>query len=146
MSAIRAVRDGSYSIEATFPGTSNLSRLKSKILTMKNRDVDGLLGCFESDNDNLSYVKIDKTGFVKQVKEKEKISSNASTGLYVFTNAKQFFQAAEEMIKKNIKVRDEFYVSEIYNILLNSGGRFEIDIADEFIPLGTPDDIRKNEV
>jgi len=93
----------------------------------------------------LSYVELDETGFVKQVKEKEKISNNASTGLYVFRNAKQFFQTAEKMIKNDIKVKDEFYVSEIYNMLLDSGGRFEIDIADEFIPLGTPDDIRKNE-
>ena len=65
--------------------------------------------------------------------------------MYIFTNAKQFFQAAEEMIKKNIKVKDEFYVSEIYNILLDSGKRFEIDVAEEFIPLGTPNDIKKTE-
>ena len=130
-----------YNIDTHFVST----RLKSKILTMKNRDVDGLIGCFESDNNDLSYVEIDEKKFVKQVKEKEKISNNASTGLYIFTNAKQFFQAAEEMIKKNIKVKDEFYVSEIYNILLDSGKRFEIDVAEEFIPLGTPNDIKKTE-
>jgi len=130
-----------YNIDTHFIST----RLKSKILTLENRNSDGLLGCFESDNDDLSYVELDETGFVKQVKEKEKISNNASTGLYVFRNAKQFFQTAEKMIKNDIKVKDEFYVSEIYNMLLDSGGRFEIDIADEFIPLGTPDDIRKNE-
>ena len=49
------------------------------------------------------------------------------------------------MIKKDIKVKNEFYVSEIYNILLDSGKKFEIDIAEEFIPLGTPNDIKKNE-
>ena len=131
-----------YNIDTHFIST----RLKSKILTMKNRNIDGLLGCFESDNDNLSYIELDGKGFVKKVKEKEKISQNASTGLYVFSDAEQFFQAGEEMIKKNIKVKDEFYVSEIYNILLETGGIFEIDIADEFIPLGTPDDIKKIEV
>ena len=131
-----------YNIDTHFIST----RLKSKILTMKNRNIDGLLGCFESDNDNLSYIELDDKGFVKKVKEKEKISQNASTGLYVFSDAEQFFQAGEEMIKKNIKVKDEFYVSEIYNILLETGGIFEIDIADEFIPLGTPDDIKKIEV
>ena len=131
-----------YNIDTHFAST----RLKSKILTMKNRNIDGLLGCFESDDDNLSFVELDDTGFVKHVKEKEKISHNASTGLYIFTNAKQFFETGEEMIKKNIKVKNEFYVSEIYNMLLESGGRFEIDMADEFIPLGTPNDIEKFEV
>jgi len=131
-----------YNIDTHFAST----RLKSKILTMKNRNIDGLLGCFESDDDNLSFVELDYTGFVKRVKEKEKISHNASTGLYIFTNAKQFFETGEEMIKKDIKVKNEFYVSEIYNMLLESGGRFEIDMADEFIPLGTPNDIEKFEV
>ena len=34
------------------------SRLKSRVLTMNNREVDGLLGCFESDDDNLSFIKL----------------------------------------------------------------------------------------
>ena len=50
------------------------------------------------------------------------------------------------MIKNDIKVKDEFFVSEIYNILLKSGKRFEIDIAEKFIPFGTPEDIRRFEV
>ena len=128
-----------YNIDTYFVST----RLKSKILTMKNRGIDGLLGCFESNNDDLSFIELNEKGFVKQVKEKQKISNNASTGLYVFTNAKNFFQTTEEMIKKNIKVKDEFYVSEIYNMLLDSGGKFEIDVAEEFTPFGTPNDIAK---
>jgi len=65
--------------------------------------------------------------------------------LYIFSNGKQFVEAAEVMIKNDIKVKDEFFVSEIYNILLKSGKRFEIDIAEEFIPFGTPEDIKKFE-
>jgi capsule biosynthesis phosphatase len=121
------------------------SRLKSKILTLKNQNIDGLLGCFTSDDENLSFVEINEKGLVKRVREKEKISSLASTGLYVFSNGRQFIEAAETMIKNNIKVKDEFFVSEIYNILLKSGKKFEIDIAEEFIPFGTPDDIKKFE-
>ena len=121
------------------------SRLKSKILTLKNQNIDGLLGCFTSDDENLSFVEINEKGLVKRVREKEKISSLASTGLYVFSNGRQFIEAAETIIKNNIKVKDEFFVSEIYNILLKSGKRFEIDIAEEFIPFGTPDDIKKFE-
>ena len=49
------------------------------------------------------------------------------------------------MIKNDIKIKNEFFVSEIYNILLKSGKKFEIDIAEEFIPFGTPSDIKKFE-
>ena len=90
-------------------------------------------------------MEINEKGLVKRVREKEKISNLASTGLYVFSNARQFVEAAETMIKNDRRVKDEFFVSEIYNILLKSGKKFEIDIAEEFIPLGTPEDIKKFE-
>jgi dTDP-glucose pyrophosphorylase len=130
-----------YNIDTHFIST----RLKSKILTLKNQNIDGLLGCFASDDENLSFVEINEKGLVKRVREKEKISNLASTGLYVFSNARQFVEAAETMIKNDRRVKDEFFVSEIYNILLKSGKKFEIDIAEEFIPLGTPEDIKKFE-
>ena len=130
-----------YNIDTHFVST----RLKSKILTLKNRDMDGLLGCFESNDENLSFVKLNERSFVEEVKEKEKISKYASTGLYVFTNAEEFFEAGKQMVENNNKVKNEYYVSEIYNILLRSNKKFEIDIADEFSPLGTPKDLKKFE-
>jgi len=131
-----------YNIDTHFIST----RLKSKILTLKNQNIDGMLGCFTSDDENLSFVEINEKGLVKRVREKEKISSLASTGLYVFSNVRQFVKAAETMIKNDRRVKDEFFVSEIYNILLKSGKKFEIDIAEEFIPFGTPEDIKKFEM
>ena len=41
-----------YNIDTYFIST----RLKSKILTLKNQNIDGLLGCFTSDDENLSFV------------------------------------------------------------------------------------------
>ena len=128
-----------YNIDTHFIST----RLKSKILTLKNQEIDGILGCFESNDENLSFVELNEDGFVKQIKEKEKISNLASTGLYIFSNTKQFIDAAEEMIKMNSRVKGEFFISEVYNVLLKSGKKFVVDIADEFIPFGTPDDIKK---
>ena len=65
--------------------------------------------------------------------------------MYIFTKAKQFFEAGEEMILKENKVKNEYYVSEIYNMLLKLNTKFEIDIAEEFTPLGTPNDLKKFE-
>jgi hypothetical protein len=50
------------------------------------------------------------------------------------------------MIKNDILIKDEFFVSEIYNILLKSGKKFVIDIAEEFVPFGTPEDIKRFEM
>ncbi len=106
-----------YNIDTHFVST----RLKSKIITLKNQNIDGILGCFTSNDRNLSFIELNEKGLVKKVKEKEKISNLASTGLYVFSNGRQFIDTAEVMIKNNIKVKDEFFVSEIYNILLKLG-------------------------
>ena len=65
---------------------------------------------------------------------------------YVFSNGKQFIETAETMIKNDILIKDEFFVSEIYNILLKSGKKFVIDIAEEFVPFGTPEDIKRFEM
>ena len=92
------------------------------------------------------FRSLNEKGFVKRVREKEKISSLASTGLYVFSNGKQFIETAETMIKNDILIKDEFFVSEIYNILLKSGKKFVIDIAEEFVPFGTPEDIKRFEM
>ena len=130
-----------YNIDTRFIST----RLKSKILTMKNKDVDGLLGCYPSNDENLSFVKLNEKGFVEQVAEKQKISDYASTGLYIFTRAEQFFKTGQEMIEKENKIKNEYYVSEIYNMLLKLNAKFEIDIAEEFTALGTPNDLKKFE-
>ena len=66
--------------------------------------------------------------------------------MYIFSEGKQFIEAAETMIKNDVKIKDEFFVSEIYNILLKSGKKFDVDIAEEFIPFGTPDDIKRFEM
>jgi capsule biosynthesis phosphatase len=131
-----------YNIDTYFIST----RLKTKILTLKNKNIDGLLGCFKSNDENLSFVKLNEKGLVEEVKEKEKISEYASTGLYIFTRAKQFFKTGEEMIKNENKVKNEYYVSEIYNMLLKSNAKFEIDVVEEFTPLGTPNDLKKFEI
>ena len=112
---------------------------------MKDDDIDGLLGCYPSSDENLSFIKLNEKGFVEQVAEKEKISNYASTGLYIFTKSEQFFKAWQEMIEKENNVKNEYYVSEIYNMLLKLNAKFEIDIAEEFTALGTPNDLKKFE-
>ena len=129
-----------YNIDTYFLST----RLKSKLLTMKNTNVDGLLGAFNSNDNKLSFIELDSE-FVKRTKEKEPISDIASTGLYAFSNGKDFVDAAEFMLSNSLNTNNEYYVSELYNILIKRGKKFVIDLADNFSPLGTPDDIKKFE-
>jgi len=120
-------------------------RLKSRLLAMKNQKIDGILGIFNSNNPEYSFVKIDKKDNVVRTKEKKVISNFASTGMYIFSKGSDFIKSAEYAIEKNNLIKNEFYISELYNILIKEGKEFTVDIADEFVSLGTPEDIKKFE-
>jgi len=130
-----------YNIDTHFLST----HLRSKLLTIKNTNSDGLLGAFNSNDKKLSFIELDSNEFVKRTKEKEPISNIASTGLYTFSKGKDFVEAAEFMLSNKLSNNDEYYVSELYNILIKQGKKFKIDLADNFVPLGTPSDIKKFE-
>ena len=121
------------------------TRLKSRLLSMRNQKIDGILGIFNSNNPEYSFVKIDKHDRVIRTKEKKVISNFASTGMYIFSKGSDFIKSIEYAIEKEILSKNEFYISELYNILIKQGKKFTIDIADEFVALGTPEDIKKFE-
>lgn len=127
-----------YNIDTYFRST----RLKTKLLTIKNQGIDGILGVFNSNDPKLSFIQITSDGFVKRTKEKQLISNIASTGLYVFKRGSDFIRSAEYMIKNNIKTKNEFFIAELYNILIKEGKKFTVDFADKFIPFGTPEDLK----
>ena len=120
-------------------------RLKSRLLSMRNQKIDGILGIFNSNNPKYSFVKIDKHDRVIRTKEKKVISNFASTGMYIFSKGSDFIKSAEYAIEKNILIKNEFYISELYNILIKEGKKITVDVADEFVALGTPEDIKKFE-
>jgi hypothetical protein len=46
------------------------------------------------------------------------------------------------MIKKNIRVNNEFYVCPVYNEAIKAGKKIVIDKVEEMHGLGTPDDLK----
>jgi len=120
-------------------------RLKSRLLSMRNQKIDGILGIFNSKDPKYSFVEIDNDDKVIRTKEKKVISNFASTGMYIFSKGSDFIKSAEYAIEKNILIKNEFYISELYNILIKEGKKITVDVADEFVALGTPEDIKKFE-
>ena len=54
-------------------------------------------------------------GFASEVAEKNPISDMATVGFYYWKKGKDFVKYAEEMIKKDIRVNNEFYVCPVFN-------------------------------
>ena len=65
--------------------------------------------------------------------------------MYIFSKGSDFIKSVEYAIEEEILSKNEFYISELYNILIKEGKKFTVDIADEFVTLGTPEDIKKFE-
>lgn len=111
----------------------------------RNSKVDGLVMTFISNDEKWSYIRLDSQGFGIEVAEKKVISQNATVGIYYFSSGSDYKKAARSMIKKNIRVNNEFYVAPIYNELINNGGKIRIwEIsADAMHGIGTPSDLDK---
>jgi dTDP-glucose pyrophosphorylase len=75
------------------------------------------------------------------VREKEPISNNATVGIYYYSKGSYFVDAALDMIIRNDRVNNEFYVCPVYNYMIKRGakiGMFAIR-DDEWASLGTPE-------
>ena len=90
----------------------------------------------------LYAVAATSTELARKAVLKAKISYKS---LKVINNIQEALKKKSFVLKEN-KVKNEYYVSEIYNMLLKLNTKFEIDIAEEFTPLGTPNDLKKFEM
>ena len=105
-------------------------------------DIDGSILTFNSTHPKWSYAKTNDQGFVIEVAEKKPISENATVGIYFWKKGKDYVKYAEQMINKNIRVNNEFYVCPVYNEAIGEGKKIVIDKVSEMHGLGTPDDLK----
>ncbi|MBJ7308318.1 MAG: glycosyltransferase family 2 protein [Acidimicrobiia bacterium] len=106
--------------------------------SLQRDDVDGVLGCFRSQESRFSFAAIDSEGLITRVAEKEPISEYALTGLYHFHRAADFLDGAAVAISQNQLTKGEFYVAPLYNQLLARNARLILDYAPIHHILGTP--------
>lgn len=88
-----------------------------------------------------SYAKTDETGIVTEVREKDPFSPHATTGLYLWRHGTDFVRYANQMIAKNIRVNNEFYVVPVFNEAIQDGKLFEICDCKRMWGIGTPEDL-----
>lgn len=105
-------------------------------------NVDGAIMTFPATEEKWSYAK-SLGGYVTEVAEKRVISDDATVGIYYFRRGSDFVRAAEQMIARNVRHNNEFYLCPVYNELIADGGKvMKFDIAREHMHgLGTPEDL-----
>ena len=100
--------------------------------------LDGFLLTFKANSPAHSYVELDDSGLATRTAEKEVISENAAVGVYYYRTGSMFVKYAEEMIEKNIRTKNEFYICPMYNLLIRDGLKVGISQVKKMHVLGTP--------
>lgn len=100
------------------------------------------IALFYANDPKWSYAQIDNDRVVR-VAEKEVISNNASVGIYGFQHGADYVKYAEQMISKNIKTNNEFYVCPVYNEAIEDGRPVVPVFVNQMYGLGTPEDLER---
>lgn len=108
-------------------------------------DADGIIMTMTAHDNKWSFIKYDTNGYVTEVREKEVISQEATVGVYNFARGAEFVSGAHDMISKNIRVNNEFYVAPVYNQLIEKGKKFRYynigSLQNGMYGLGVPEDL-----
>ena len=114
---------------------------------MEDKNIEGLIMTMWADDPKWSFVGFDNDGKVNNVVEKEVISNEATVGIYNFQKGSDFVKAADQMIAKNLRVKNEFYVAPVYNEMIIDQAKIRIfNIGKEYdgmYGMGIPLDLDK---
>lgn len=109
---------------------------------MQETQCDGGIVTFKASHPKWSFAKIED-GYVTAVAEKNPISEDATVGFYYWKHGKDFVKYAKQMIEKNIRVNNEFYVCPVFNEAIADGKKIKAFHVDKMWGLGTPEDLEK---
>jgi len=105
--------------------------------------IDGGILTFESSHPKWSYVKLGHDGFVNEVAEKQVISNHATVGVYYWKKGGDYIKYVEQMIQKNIRVNNEFYVCPVFNEAIQDNKKIRVKKIEKMWGIGTPEDLNQ---
>ena len=108
---------------------------------MNETEADGGIVTFKATHPKWSFAKVDEKGLVTEVAEKNPISDIATVGYYYWKHGSDFVKYAEQMIEKNIRVNNEFYVCPVFNEAIADCKRIRTFNIKKMWGLGTPEDL-----
>ena len=104
-------------------------------------DSDGGMLTFKSVHPKHSFARVDRDGWISDIAEKNHISNYVTVGIYHWKRGADFVRYAEQMIEKNVRTNNEFYVCPVFNEAIQDGKRFRASLVDEMWGMGTPEEL-----
>lgn len=103
--------------------------------------IDGGIITFEATHPKWSFAKLNDDGFVAEVAEKRPISNMATVGIYYWKRGSDYVKYAEQMIDKDIRTNNEFYVAPVFNEAIADGKKIRAKNIEKMWGIGTPEDL-----
>lgn len=103
--------------------------------------IDAGIVTFKSTHPKWSFARTGSDGFVTEVAEKNPISDDATVGIYYWKYGKDYVRYAQQMIERNIRTNNEFYVCPVFNQAIEDGKKIKIKSVDQMWGIGTPEDL-----
>ena len=107
---------------------------------MRRNNAYGGVQTVHTDNPGYSFVKVKEHPRVVQTAVKVMISDYVATGCYYFRSGRDLIKYANQMINKNIRTNNEFYVCPIYNQYIEDGKIILHYPITEMYGLNTPEE------
>ena len=109
---------------------------------MNETNADGGIVSFTATHPKWSFAKINENGLVTEVAEKNPISDIATVGYYWWKNGSDFVKYAEQMIDRDLRINNEFYVCPVFNEAIADNREIRTFNTDGMWGLGTPEDLK----
>lgn len=113
----------------------------SEFMYSMTDNIDGGIVTFKSTHPKWSFVKV-ANGLVTEVAEKNPISDNATVGIYYWKRGNDYVKYAEQMIKADKKVNNEFYICPVFQEAVDDGKKIRTFEVKAMHGLGTPEDLQ----
>lgn len=119
----------------------------------RNRGADGAIPSYKGfhphmlGSTNYAFIRDDKQ-WMLEIKEKEPFTKNrmqefASNGTYYFKKGLYVKKYFEELMKRDINLNGEYYVSLVYNLLVEADLKVSVYEIQHMLQWGTPQDLEE---
>ncbi|MEE3624272.1 glycosyltransferase family 2 protein [Nitrospirillum sp. BR 11752] len=107
---------------------------------------DGWVPCFPGPGAAWSFARADGTGRIQELREKERISDDATVGLYWFSSFTLYARSYAEFFANPANMaKGEKYIAPLYNHLIRAGQPVYLHRmpVEAVVPLGTPAEVAR---
>lgn len=106
---------------------------------------DGFIPCFQAEGEHWSFVRLDESGKVVEIKEKKRISNFCTIGAYYFKSCRLYKDLYDEYYRKLPPILGEKYVAPLYEFMLSKNRKIFISNIEpsKVHVLGTPEELQK---